>query len=148
VASGIAGAVATVGQVVVEPGGANVIPDRVGFSIDARARDVDGLDRLIAEIGVADPQYVAPCRFSDVASAAVRRAIEEAGLPPFELASGAGHDAGVLQEAGVDAAMVFVRAQNGGVSHAPDELALDEDISLAVDVLARAVRRLAGRTSP
>jgi hydantoinase/carbamoylase family amidase len=146
VASRIEGAVATVGQVAVEPGGANVIPDRVGFSIDARAPDSERLDRLVAEIDVVDPQYVAPCRFSDVVCDAVRRSVEEVGLAPFEIVSGAGHDAGIMQEAGVQAGMVFVRAQNGGVSHSPDELAIDEDISLAVDVLSHALGRLAGCT--
>ena len=36
-ALGIDGAVATVGQVEVEPGGANVIPARVRLSLDVRA---------------------------------------------------------------------------------------------------------------
>ena len=63
-----------------------------------------------------------------------------------ELASGAGHDAGVLARAGVDAAMLFVRAGNGGVSHSPDEACADEDVAVALDVLTDALRRLA--TSP
>ena len=41
--------------------------------------------------------------------------------------------------AGVDAAMLFVRSLNGGVSHSPDELSSDEDVALAVDVLADAL---------
>jgi N-carbamoyl-L-amino-acid hydrolase len=64
-------------------------------------------------------------------------------LPVVELASGAGHDAGVLAAAGVDAGMLFVRSLNGGVSHSPDELSADEDVALAVDVLADALRLLA-----
>ena len=44
--SGIEGAVATVGQVTVEPGGTNVIPGRVTVSVDARAPDAERLDRL------------------------------------------------------------------------------------------------------
>ena len=146
VASAIDGAVATVGQVEVAPGGANVIPDRVGFSIDARAPDAERLDRLVAEIGIADPQYVAPCSFAAGACAALREAIDEAGVSRFELVSGAGHDAGILQQAGVQAGMLFVRAQSDGVSHSPRELALDDDVAIAVDVLARTLARLAGRT--
>ena len=38
---GIEGAVATVGQVSVEPGGTNVIPGRVVLSVDARAPDAE-----------------------------------------------------------------------------------------------------------
>jgi acetylornithine deacetylase/succinyl-diaminopimelate desuccinylase-like protein len=48
-----------------------------------------------------------------------------------------------MARAGVDAAMLFVRAQNGGVSHSPDEAATTEDVALAVDVLTEALDRLA-----
>jgi acetylornithine deacetylase/succinyl-diaminopimelate desuccinylase-like protein len=75
--------------------------------------------------------------------AALRAAIEERGLPAVELVSGAGHDAGILASAGVESGMLFVRAQNGGVSHAQDELSTDEDVALAVDVLTAALARLA-----
>jgi N-carbamoyl-L-amino-acid hydrolase len=59
-----------------------------------------------------------------------------------ELPSGAGHDAGILAAAGVDAAMLFVRAGADGASHSPDEAASDEDVLLAVDVLTDALERL------
>ena len=59
-----------------------------------------------------------------------------------ELASGAGHDAGILAAAGIDSGMLFVRSLNGGVSHSPDELSSEEDVELAVDVLAGALQRL------
>ena len=39
--------------------------------------------------------------------------------------------------------MLFVRSLNGGVSHSPDELSSEEDVALAIDVLAGALRRLA-----
>jgi N-carbamoyl-L-amino-acid hydrolase len=61
-----------------------------------------------------------------------------AGAP--ELVSGAGHDAGILAAAGVPTGMLFVRSLNGGASHSPDELSSPEDIALALDVLAEAVR--------
>jgi acetylornithine deacetylase/succinyl-diaminopimelate desuccinylase-like protein len=38
--------------------------------------------------------------------------------------------------------MLFVRAQNGGVSHAPDELSSEQDIELAVEVLTAALENL------
>jgi hypothetical protein len=40
--------------------------------------------------------------------------------------------------------MLFVRSLNGGVSHSPDELSSDEDVSLAVEVLTAALARIAG----
>ena len=73
---------------------------------------------------------------------AVRGAIEELGVPVVELASGAGHDAGILAAAGVPSGMLFVRSLNGGVSHSPDELSSEADVALAVDALAGALARL------
>ena len=75
-------------------------------------------------------------------AAALRDEIASRGLDVVELASGAGHDAGILAAAGVDAAMLFVRSLNGGISHSPDELSSPEDVELAVDVLAGALGRL------
>jgi acetylornithine deacetylase/succinyl-diaminopimelate desuccinylase-like protein len=135
----IEGAVATIGQVDVEPGGANVIPSRVRLSLDVRAPDVERLDRLIAEIGFEPDYRVEPAQFTGAAPRALREAIAARGLPAIELPSGAGHDAGILAFAGVDAAMLFVRSLNDGVSHSPDELSSEEDVFLAVDVLADAL---------
>ena len=139
----VPGAVATVGQVEVEPGGANVIPSRVRLSLDVRAPDAERLDVLISAIGFEPAYRVEPVRFAGAASEAVRDAIAGKGLAVVDLPSGAGHDAGILAAAGVDAAMLFVRSLNDGVSHSPDELSSDEDVALAVDVLADAVERLA-----
>lgn len=143
----IEGAVATVGKVDVAPGGENVIPDRVRLSLDVRARDTARLDELIAAIGFEPAYRVEPVRFDDAARGAVREAIAERGLEVVELPSGAGHDAGILAAAGVDAGMLFVRSLNGGISHSPDELSSLEDVELAVEVLTDALRRLTGETS-
>ena len=142
-ALGIPGAVATIGKVEVEPGGANVIPSRVWMSLDVRAPDAARLDALIEEIGFEAGYRVEPAQFSGAAPQALRDAIEARSLPLVELSSGAGHDAGILASAGVDAAMLFVRSLNGGVSHSPDELSSEEDVTLAIDVLSDALARLA-----
>ena len=141
VAAGIEDAVATVGQLEVEPGAANVVPSRVQLTVDARAPDRERLDQLVSELGLEDPHYAnAPVR---LATDALRAELEERGLPVLELPSGAGHDAGILAAAGVESAMLFVRSLNGGASHSPDELSSDEDVALALDVLTAALRRLA-----
>ena len=54
------GAVATVGQIEVEPGGINVIPGRARLSVDARAPDAETLDRLIEAAGFAPVRYTEP----------------------------------------------------------------------------------------
>ena len=142
VARSIDGAVATVGRLVVEPGGVNVVPGRVTFTIDARAPDQRRLDRLLGELGLDGSRAVQPTAFTGAAVDALREAIGARELPLVELFSGAGHDAGVLARAGVPSAMLFVRALNDGVSHSPDEAAAPEDVALAVDVLTDALDRL------
>jgi acetylornithine deacetylase/succinyl-diaminopimelate desuccinylase-like protein len=138
-------AVATVGQLEVEPGGTNVIPSRVTFSLDVRAPDAERLSRVIAAVGIEDAGRTEPVAMSDSVRAALRAPIEARGLPVVELPSGAGHDAGILAAAGVDAGMLFVRAGADGVSHSPDEAASDEDVLLAVDVLTDALELLSAR---
>jgi acetylornithine deacetylase/succinyl-diaminopimelate desuccinylase-like protein len=142
VARSIEGAVATVGFIEAEPGGINVIPGRVRFTIDARAPDESRLTRLMSELGIDGTRAVPPTPLGGPAAEALRTAIGERGLPVVELASGAGHDAGVLARAGVPSAMLFVRALNDGVSHSPDELSSPEDVALAVEVLTDALQRL------
>jgi acetylornithine deacetylase/succinyl-diaminopimelate desuccinylase-like protein len=142
-AEAIEGAVATVGELTVEPGAANVIPSRVRLSVDARAPDRERLDRLIRSLRLQPTYEVAPAAMAEAPRAALRSELEQRGLPVVELASGAGHDAGILAAAGVASGMLFVRSLNGGVSHSPSELSSDEDVALAVDVLAGALARLA-----
>jgi allantoate deiminase len=135
-------AVATVGRIEAEPGGINVIPGRVRYSVDVRAPDQERLDRLIAFAGIDHSQAVPPVEMTPSVTDALRVEVEIRGLPVVELASGAGHDVGVLARAGVPTGMLFVRSLNGGVSHSPDELSSTEDIELAIDVLAAALARL------
>jgi allantoate deiminase len=142
VAREIDGAVATIGQLRVEPGGTNVIPGRVVLSVDARAPDAERLDRLAAALEIEEPVRTEPSAMSEDVRGAHRAELERLAVPVLELPSGAGHDAGILASAGVPAGMLFVRSLNGGVSHHPDELSSPEDIALAVDALAGALRTL------
>jgi allantoate deiminase len=141
-AKAIDGAVATVGQVTVEPGAVNVIPSRVTLSVDARAPDSERCQLLIEALGLEPTYRTAPAQMDPGLRNVLRAEIESRGLPVVELPSGAGHDAAVLAAAGVPSAMLFVRSLNGGVSHSPDELSSEEDIELAVAVLAGALARL------
>jgi acetylornithine deacetylase/succinyl-diaminopimelate desuccinylase-like protein len=141
VAAAIEDAVATVGELEVVSGAANVVPGRIRLMVDARAPDQERLDRLIAELGLEDAHYVIPP--VALSPAVLREELERLGLPVVELPSGAGHDAGVLAAAGVESSMLFVRSLNGGASHSPEELTSDEDIELALQVLTATLRRLA-----
>ena len=141
-AAAVEGAVATVGRLSVEPGASNVIPARVVLSVDVRAPDDERVEQVAAVVP-AELRRTRAVAMSPVPRAALLEQLAARGLSPVELASGAGHDAGVLAAAGVPAAMLFVRSLNGGISHSPDEHSADEDVELAVEVLIGALGRLA-----
>jgi hydantoinase/carbamoylase family amidase len=142
VARGIDGAVATVGRIDVEPGAPNVIPSRVELSVDARAPDGDRLARLLEGLDLDPEPVIDAVQLSPQVRAVLREEVERLGLPTLELPSGAGHDAGVLAAAGVPSGMLFVRSL-GGVSHSPDESSSEDDVALALEVLAGALTSLA-----
>jgi N-carbamoyl-L-amino-acid hydrolase len=135
-ARGIHGTVATVGELAVEPGASNVVPERVTVSVDARAPDRDRLDRLVGAVGV-EARITEPVAMDEEIRAVLREHVRGS-----ELVSGAGHDAAVLAGAGVRCGMLFVRSGAGGISHSPREWTEPEDVALAVDVLTEALSRL------
>lgn len=136
---------ATVGRLTPVPGGTNVIASRVDLWLDARHPDDAVTAQLIESIYGAAQEIAAGegCTvtlteesYSDTVhfDAGLSRRIE--GLLPGApvLATGAGHDAGVL--AGhVPSAMLFVRNPSG-ISHSPEEYVADEDASAGAVALA------------
>jgi allantoate deiminase len=144
------GLVATVGQLDVRPGAANVIPGEVALSLDVRHPDdsvrVIASRRLLeiaAEIGKHRKIGVAVAQISESATvpcsrrlvSTLSRAVQDLGHPVIELASGAGHDA-VAMSALTEVGMLFVRCK-GGVSHNPAESVKTEDVAVAIDVLSQ-----------
>jgi N-carbamoyl-L-amino-acid hydrolase len=77
------------------------------------------------------------------AAACVRRAVVGLGLDPVDLPSGAGHDAAIMATAGIPSAMLFVRSDAGGVSHAPEESTGADAIAACAQALKSALRELA-----
>jgi allantoate deiminase len=150
------GLVATVGQLTVQPGAANVVPGEVALTLDIRhAVDADRIlasERLLddaARIATHRSIAVTTKQVSDnttVAcsprlSAALSQAVRDLGRPAIQLASGAGHDAVVM--AGItEIAMLFVRCK-GGISHHPDESVTEADLAVAIGVLGRFLELLA-----
>ncbi len=146
------GLVATVGQVAVSPGAANVVPGMVHLSLDVRHPDNEVLagacrtmrersEAIASERGVAvswETLHDHPAMPSDAGlSGALERAVVAAGLPVQRLPSGAGHDAAALAAIG-PTAMLFVRCA-GGISHNPAESVAEEDVAVAIEVLDRFV---------
>jgi N-carbamoyl-L-amino-acid hydrolase len=141
--------VGTVGQLQVPGGSVNVIPGACKLSLDIRAADdavrlaavkdvLDGIAGICArrQVEYTLQQIVdasaAPCsprlmrQFGD--------AIVRAGLPRFDLLSGAGHDA-MAMAAITEVAMLFTRCGNGGISHNPLETMTADDADIAGRVL-------------
>jgi beta-ureidopropionase / N-carbamoyl-L-amino-acid hydrolase len=141
--------VGTVGQLQVPNGSVNVIPGHCKLSLDIRAADdavrlaavkdvLDGIAAICArrQIEPRIEQIVsasaAPCApwLMDQLGAAVERA----GLPRYDLPSGAGHDAMAIA-AVTDVAMLFTRCGNGGISHNRLETMTADDAEIAAQVV-------------
>jgi beta-ureidopropionase / N-carbamoyl-L-amino-acid hydrolase len=136
-------ALATVGKVSVEPNGVNAIASRVTAWLDARGATEQSVRELVGELAAAhgEPQRESwtPRTAFDV-ELADRLVTRLGGVPVLE--TGAGHDAGVLAEAGVATSMLFVRNPTG-VSHSPHEHAELADCLAGVDALTRVIEDLA-----
>ena len=145
--------VATVGQLVVEPGAANVVPGRVRATLDARGPDdvvrvamvaeIEATCRAIAArrgVGLAiEPFYESSaCPADPRIVSGLSAAVERSQLPVAVMPSGAGHDA-MAMAALCPMGMLFVRCK-GGISHNPAEDATETDIDVAIAVLLDFVR--------
>jgi beta-ureidopropionase / N-carbamoyl-L-amino-acid hydrolase len=118
------GGVATVGRVQVEPNGVNAIPARVRTWLDARADEEATVRAIVADVAAAadvPPVEESWTPRTDLDAGLRDRLAARLGGAPV-LATGAGHDAGILALAGIPTAMLFVRNPTG-VSHAPEEAA-------------------------
>jgi len=148
--------VGTVGQLQVPGGSVNVIPGACKLSLDIRAADdavrlaavkdvLDGIAEICArrQVEFSLRQIVdasaAPC--SPRLMRQLGDAIVRAGLPRFDLLSGAGHDA-MAMAAITDVAMLFTRCGNGGISHNPLETMTADDADIAARVLLDFLRSL------
>jgi N-carbamoyl-L-amino-acid hydrolase len=141
--------VGTVGQLQVPGGSVNVIPGACKLSLDIRAADdtvrlaavrdvLDGIAAICARRQVEFTlQQIVDAAAAPCAPRLMRQfgeAIDRAGLPRFELLSGAGHDA-MAMAAITDVAMLFTRCGNGGISHNPLETMTADDADSAARVL-------------
>jgi allantoate deiminase len=148
--------VGTVGQLDLEPGGINIIPGRVEFSLDLRDIDEgvrDGVEgRIMGKTGeicqrrgvraqVGELQRLPPAPCSETVRRVTKKACERLGIRPFALPSGAGHDGMQLTDL-CPMGMIFVRSKNG-VSHNPDEWSSREDCATGCNVLYHTVLDLA-----
>jgi beta-ureidopropionase / N-carbamoyl-L-amino-acid hydrolase len=152
------GGLATFGKVVAEPGAANAISSSVRAWLDARAADQGILDHMVSQIEAAARRaadahrvgvsmrresFTPPVEFDAALRGRLAAALAAQGIRAPVLATGAGHDAGVLA-ARLPTAMLFVRNPSG-VSHSPAEHAEPADCEAGVAALAVVLAELAGR---
>lgn len=140
-------AVATCGKVRVEPNGVNAIPSLVTGWLDARGDDEERVRAVVADLTalveghngtVAEESWTGITAFTPDLASRLATLLDDAPV----LATGAGHDAGILAAAGVPTAMLFVRNPTG-VSHSPAEHAERDDCLAGVRALAAVTEELA-----
>lgn len=152
------GMVATVGRIEANPGATNVIPGRVGFSLEFRSSTdekrkaaIDLVKRGAQRMGVRRKLEFVFEPFHETNTTACTPfmqnlfsdAIASLGYKAIRIPSGAGHDAQVMAKL-CPMAMLFVRCK-GGISHNPAEFASEEDLGLAIIALTRFIEDLAKR---
>ncbi len=153
--------VMTVGRIAAYPGSANVVPERVEFTMDIRHSNEDVKQQVVrraremceevgAELGLGvtwkppvdgHTPVVLPVRLRDL----LRDCCRQEGIGYMDMPSGAGHDAQIM--AGIcPTGMLFIPCK-GGRSHTPEELATPEAMDAGVRVLSRCLLRLAYEAS-
>lgn len=148
--------VGTIGQLQLFPGGVNIIPGRVEFTVDLRdidegvrntvERKIIARARQLCEersisLSIEDLQRISPAPCSPMVQEAAHKACEQLGFEIFTLSSGAGHDGMQLVNL-CDMGMIFVRSKDG-ISHNPAEWSSKEDCRDAANVLYQTLLNLA-----
>lgn len=151
------GTVITTGQFNVYPNGANVIPDKVVFTIDLRSgeeasihRGIKEVERLITsyqkgsiETSVTQKLLIKPKALSENIRSIFKETTKELGISSMSMLSGAGHDAMVFSDY-TEAGMIFIPSKDG-LSHCPEEWSDIEHLAQGVDVLFETVKQLTAK---
>jgi allantoate deiminase len=150
------GTVITTGRLHVLPNGANVIPNKVEFSVDIRSSQEEPISNVIAKIkslihsyreqgysiSVEQPLYMKPKNMNNQIVALLKEKSTELGIPYCSINSGAGHDAMVLSDV-TDVGMIFVPSKDG-LSHCPEEWSDAVHLANGVQIFYEAAKSLTG----
>jgi allantoate deiminase len=148
------GTVITVGRLNVFPNGANVIPDKVVFSVDIRSgmeenvldviekskELIDSFNNDGIETSVEQLLYIQPKELNAGIRSLLKEKSECLNIPYCSINSGAGHDAMVFSDY-TDVGMLFIPSKDG-LSHCPEEWSDSEDIAKAVQIFYEAAKSL------
>jgi N-carbamoyl-L-amino-acid hydrolase len=148
--SGTSETVWNIGNFVLRPGSANVVPGEAEMTLEFRDTDTAVLDRLEREVLALVGRHkeieargtarIAPTMMSRAMGEAIAAAAKDRGEDAAFMPSGAGHDAMLLGRF-VPAAMMFIPSI-GGRSHHISENTSDADIIFGCEVMGAAVERL------
>lgn len=148
-------AVATVGNLNVEPNIVNIIPSKVVYSVDFRGTTQDVIDaqyqgmledlkavteRFHMNFEVKETLNVVPVELSEDFRSYIEESCAAHGYSNMHIVSGAGHDAQVFG-ARIPAAMVFVPSI-GGRSHCPEEATDERTLAMAAVVACDTLKKI------
>lgn len=148
-------AVATVGSLKVEPCAVNIVPGKVTFTLDIRARDICHIHRLIEKVismteelcgkdykfNIEKNLDVKPAYMADYIQNIIEEKIKEKGYSYKKMHSGAGHDALIMSHI-ADTALIFVPSKNGR-SHSPEEYTNSVHLLMGTEILYETIVELA-----
>lgn len=148
------GTVLTVGKLNVYPNGANVIPEKVTFTVDIRSKSEEKVQTVLEQVKstiatffqngmtyeIQELLYQKPVHLSEK----IMRQLEESslalGLKHRRMVSGAGHDAMIF--AGfTEVGMLFVPSKNG-LSHTPEEWTSYEQLQKGIEVVYETIKKV------
>lgn len=150
------GTVATVGNIKVSPGAANIIPGKALFSIDIRSRDKNTIEGIVRQINKLLEQEceklcmsykiekkisVDPVKLPRHIVEILKQKCEELSFGYKEMISGAGHDAMIMSEI-TDVGLIFVPSKDGK-SHCPEEWTDYEQLQKGIELILEAALEIA-----
>lgn len=148
-------AVATVGELGVEPNARDVVPESITATLDIRDVDEGVMDAMVDRVKQAGARVTRerpvavtvdhyrhdpPSEMSSRCTDAAREAAESLGIEHLTIHSDGMHDTALLTDV-TDAGLLFAPSKDG-VSHSPREWTDWEDCAAAAGVLAQTLVRL------
>jgi allantoate deiminase len=148
------GTVITTGRLNVFPNGANVIPDKVVFTVDIRSGKEEHVLNVVRNLKAVIKQqdrngihtsteqqlYIAPKELDADIRSLLKEASDKLEIPFCSINSGAGHDAMVFSDF-TACGMVFIPSKDG-LSHCPDEWSDAGHLADGTDIIYETVKRL------
>lgn len=148
------GTVITTGRLEVFPNGANVIPDKVVFSVDIRSRKEEYVRNTIRNTiemiqsynekgirtSVEELLHIQPKELNKGIRSLLKQESSRLEIPYCSINSGAGHDAMIFSDV-TNVGMIFVPSKEG-LSHCPEEWSDGRHLAVGVQILFEAAKNL------